>query len=88
VVNNQEVVRSLDGGISWAPFDAGLNGVGIVSQLSEGPGLRDGEILYAATGQGVFAIKVGALPKKIPPPALVHGPIGDTSGRSGDDSGI
>jgi photosystem II stability/assembly factor-like uncharacterized protein len=75
VTNDDDIFRSLDDGTSWAPFDAGLDGVHIVYRLSEGIDARGAETLYAATGQGVFAIGIGrpTFPVTTPSPVLVHG---------------
>jgi len=60
VVNNGDVFRSVDDGVSWSAFDAGLEDVHIIFGLSEGaPEGRNGQFLYAATGQGVFVIDLG-----------------------------
>ena len=72
VVNSQDVFRSIDDGVTWTPYDNGLNGVSIISQLSQGADRRGTAILYAATGNGVFEIAVGSvLPVSAPSASLI-----------------
>jgi len=69
IINGQDVFRSPDGGLSWAPFEAGLEGVALVFDFAES---ADGSRLYLATGQGVF---VANIPRAITPVPTPNVPL-------------
>jgi len=77
VVNYHDVFRSLDDGISWAPFDTGLSVLFVFGLSESAVDGRDGQILYAATSSGVFVINLGTsslvVPVKPPSAGVVRG---------------